>query len=298
MSFDIWQKEISQNIESTLNTLLPNHQFKEVISYSVLPAGKLFRPLLVYSLAQDLEEINEDHKHLAASLELHHTYTLIHDDLPAMDDDDTRRGRASSHIKFNEWSAILAGDALINLSYEVLTFINDKKLKDILKLYSSYMGASGLILGQVKDLGAENQTLEDILKIHELKTARLIQLALMGANLLSKKQLPLEECKNFGLFLGIQFQLLDDLCELTEPLNEHEKEINPFLHFNMDELFQVINHNHTQMKEFLNTHQLNHLKEYINLYLRKISQKLKNGHSELSQNLGQIDLKDVLELTL
>lgn len=293
-----WQDDIHQHLLNTLNEILPEHDFREVIRYSVLPAGKLFRPLLVYSLAQDLGEITHDHKNFAVSLELHHTYTLIHDDLPAMDDDDERRGRPASHIKFNEWKAILAGDALINLSYEVLANIVSAQLKDLLKLYSIYMGPKGLILGQVMDLGAENQTMDKILKIHELKTARLIQLALQGANLLSQNQMKDEQIKDFGLTLGIQFQLLDDLCELTEPVNEHEKEINPFLHFETQKIIAILRDNNEKLRHFVEENKLQNLKEYINLYLNKISETLSTGEKELNMNLKSIDIKAVLDLTL
>ena len=103
MDFSNWRYEITTHIEQILDDHLPSEILGEVIRYSVLPTGKLFRPLLVYSLANDLDEVTENHQSFACSLELHHTYTLIHDDLPAMDDDDYRRGRLSSHKKFNEW---------------------------------------------------------------------------------------------------------------------------------------------------------------------------------------------------
>jgi len=298
MPFEKWKSEINSNLLKALDLNLPEHQFNEVIRYSVLPAGKLFRPLLVYSLAKDLGDINSDHQSFATSLELHHTYTLIHDDLPAMDDDDMRRGRESSHIKFNEWNAILAGDALINLSYEILSSITPSKLPEILKTYGSLMGPKGLILGQIMDLGHENQTITDILKIHELKTARLIQLALCGSNILSEHPIAPSECHKLGYSLGISFQLLDDLCELTEEVSAHESEINPFLHFNQKDLFNILIENRNYMREVTQAHKLNHLNSYINKYLEKTQLILNNGREILSQNIKLEGVDIVSDLTL
>lgn len=298
MSFEIWSNEINTHIVESLNTTLPEHNFHEVIRYSVLPAGKLFRPLLVYSIAHDLGGINDDHKLLATSLELHHTYTLIHDDLPAMDDDDMRRGRASSHKKFNEWKAILAGDALINMSYELIASITENKVPKLLKTYSQLMGPKGLILGQVMDLGNENENLKNILKIHELKTARLIQLALLGSNHLSEKAIPEVDCERLGLALGINFQILDDLCELTEPLSVHEKEINPFLHFDQAELFGCLKVNTELIKDVIQKYELNKLRDYINLYLNKISTTLKNGNDLVSNHIDNQFEKEFQDLII
>ncbi len=286
MSYSQWQKEISEELELTLESLLPNHKFKEVIKYSVFPTGKLFRPLLVYSLAKDLGEITKDHKDLAKSIELHHTYTLIHDDLPSMDDDNERRGRASSHIQFSEWEAILAGDALLNLSYETLCNIAQNKLAPILKLYTHYTGANGLILGQIMDLGNENTNLSQILKLHELKTGRLIQLCLEGASILSNKEDIKKELNQLGLALGINFQLLDDLCELTEPINKHEQEINPFMHFDKSLLIDKIIKNNDIINEVCEKNSLNNLNAYIDVYHNKIFNKLSDGIENINKQIN------------
>lgn len=285
MQFKQWQKEITNNLEVSLNKISPNHSFTDVLKYSIFPTGKLFRPLIVYSLANDLGKINENHKRLAESIEIHHTYTLIHDDLPAMDDDDQRRGRPSSHIKFSQWQAILAGDALLNSSYEILAQINHKDLGKLLRLYTSQTGQRGLILGQVFDLSGEVTKLEEILKLHELKTARLIQLSLTGSALLSNSDINLNVFEDIGRNLGINFQLLDDLCELTEPLSAHEKDINPYLKFETPEILSIVEKNNSQMQNLLKNYKLDSLNEYIASYLEIIRKKLTSGITEINKHI-------------
>ena len=284
-----WESEINSLINSALEKNLPNHKFKEVITYSVLPAGKLFRPLLTYSLANDLGGITVSHKDLAVSLELHHAYTLIHDDLPAMDDDDMRRGRPSTHKKFSEWEAILAGDALISLSFELLANIENEKLPEILKLYTQNVGAKGLIMGQVLDLELQNNTIEEILNIHELKTSRLIQTSLSASNILAKKPVDKEKIELIGKLLGINFQLLDDLCELTQDLSQHEKDINPFLRFDHNDLIFILMENSRELRSLTTELELNSLKGFINIYISKISHIL-------SDDLENINKYESLEI--
>jgi geranylgeranyl pyrophosphate synthase len=286
MKYKAWQDEITLNLKKNIAQISPNHSFADVINYSIFPTGKLFRPLLVYSVAKDHGEITENHKRLAESIEVHHTYTLIHDDLPSMDDDDYRRGRESSHIKFSEWQAVLAGDALLNSSYELLTDIEHINFNQLLKTYTSYTGQKGLILGQVFDLGNETETLAKILHLHELKTARLIQLSLKGSAILSNSKLNLDIFDKIGKYLGVNFQLLDDLCELTEPLNKHEEEINPFLKFDTNVILDIIKSNHLQLTRLVTENNLTNLQEYIDLYLSIIKNKLINGVEEINKYIS------------
>lgn len=281
--FDQWHKEVSLKLETYLEKYLPNHEFAQVIKYSSLPAGKLFRPMLVLAMAKDLGEIHEDHYQLASSIELHHTYTLIHDDLPSMDDDDYRRGRLSSHKKFNEWKAILAGDALLCLSLELIADLNTPNIKEILKLYTSYTGSKGLIFGQVLDLGNEISSLEKIIKLHELKTGRLIQLSLQGSAIISQSSSALQkDLFDLGKALGVNFQLFDDLCELTETVNKHELEVNPFINYKKDILLTHIKENTSIIRSVCKTHNLNTVQSYIELYYQKI-------HKTLSSNVDMIN---------
>jgi geranylgeranyl pyrophosphate synthase len=285
MKYETWQNEITKNLQTNLTNISPNHNFTDVLKYSVFPTGKLFRPLLVYSLAKDHGEITNNHKRLAESIEIHHTYTLIHDDLPSMDDDDYRRGRESSHVKFSEWQAVLAGDALLNSSYELLSDISHSQFNQLFKTYTSYTGQRGLILGQVFDLGNETDTLEKILHLHELKTARLIQLSLKGSAILSDSKFDLDIFDKIGKCLGINFQLLDDLCELTEPLNKHEVEINPFLKYETSTILNVIKKNHLEMTGLINDNGFKNLHEYVELYLSIIKKKLNKGIIEINKHI-------------
>ena len=144
---------LEEKIKHIIDKFLPEHNFKNIINYSLYPAGKLFRARLCLALAKDMQLEHEDCYFIAAAIEAHHTYTLIHDDLPSMDNDDYRRGRLSNHKKFNESSAILAGDALLSLSYEILTNLETTdSIKDVICYFSKMVGPRGLILGQVLDL--------------------------------------------------------------------------------------------------------------------------------------------------
>ena len=274
---NLWRKEITNDLKEKISNLAPDHSFKEVLEYTIFPTGKLFRPLLTYCVSKDIGYLGYDQKLLAQAIEIHHTYTLIHDDLPSMDDDDFRRGRLSSHKKFNEWSSILAGDALLNTSYEVLSDIKSPNILKLLKKFTASTGPKGLILGQVMDLGGESKTLEQILLLHELKTARLIQLAIVGPCILSGKDIMIPDLENIGLCLGINFQLLDDLCELTEDLSEHEKEVNPFLRFETERILEIVEDNSSTLKKLLNKNNLKCLEDYINIYLKQIRNKLNSG---------------------
>ena len=285
-------KELNNELKSTLEKYVSDKAMREVLNYSLLPAGKFFRPTLVLHLAEDLGDITPAHKVLAMAVEIHHTYTLIHDDLPAMDNDDYRRGRLASHKKFNEWMAILAGDSLLGLSYEVLQELPPEKLPQILRVFGHYTGANGLILGQVKDLGLESKTLEDIITIHELKTAKLIQLCLIGSSILSNRQDLLPELENLGYALGVNFQLLDDLCELTEDINKHEKEINPFLNHDIKMLINLIKSNHITIQNIVKKYQLTLLSQFIESYISKMKTKVLNGKTKILEqsSLNERDL--------
>jgi geranylgeranyl pyrophosphate synthase len=265
-----------------LEEISPDHNLRDIMKYSLLPAGKLFRPNIIFNLAQDLGAVTESHLILASSIEMHHTYTLIHDDLPSMDNDDYRRGRLSSHKKFTEWEAILAGDALINISYELLSQLKTKHLARILSSYSRFCGPRGLILGQVKDLGNENSSLKEIVKIHELKTSRLIQNSLINSATLSDRLDLIDDVSHIGKALGVNFQLLDDLCELTDDINQHEKNINPFLHYEPSSITALIKENTLQINSLLKKCDLKNLESYIELYMGATRDKLKKGKEKVN----------------
>jgi geranylgeranyl pyrophosphate synthase len=192
--------------------------------YSVLSNSKAIRPGLVMASGILNDNLTKDSLiTLACSVELIHTYSLIHDDLPSMDDDDMRRGKDSSHIRFGEANAILAGDALHDLAFELIA--NDDDMSDAAKvdavnILARASGSSGMVLGQYLDIESEKLNtdldLGDMEKIHSLKTGKLIQASiLMGqleSSLDNKKQIMLSD---FGSKIGLAFQIFDDILDET-----------------------------------------------------------------------------------
>lgn len=273
----------------SLKKSVSNPDLLEVMDWAVLPAGKLFRPRLVLALAEDLGSINNNHYHLGCAVELHHAYTLVHDDLPAMDNDLIRRGKASTHAQFGEWKAILAGDALLIASFGELMRITHPRQTSVHKLFSWATGARGLILGQFLDLGAKGTaSLEDVVRIHELKTARLIQVCTLGAYLLSEKKQSLRSTIEFlrlGREIGVSFQLLDDLGELVETsISSHELEINPFLTTTAGAMAEL-EASLKRLRRLLQEHDLKHLNQFLDDYFAKTKEKLVSGKMNLDRHL-------------
>lgn len=261
-----------------------------VMDYAVFPAGKLFRPRLIEALSKDLNStLSDDSLHLASAIELHHAYTLVHDDLPSMDNDLIRRGKASTHAQFGEWKAILAGDALLISSFEELIKINHPQFKNIQKFFAWATGARGLIMGQYMDLGADGKlTIEEVVRIHELKTARLIQVATYGSYLLSTPTPNFKTKKDFlllGREIGVSFQLLDDLSELTEStVSPHEKLINPFLFAPQDAL-KELKKSHDRLQRILKEQKLTHLSSMLAEYFLNMQNGFLKNMSYLEKNV-------------
>ncbi|MDA9130871.1 polyprenyl synthetase family protein [Gammaproteobacteria bacterium] len=213
--------ECKQKVLSRIKSLLVNKdQVTSSMRYSALADSKCIRAGLVFAsgkLEGQLDEVGLTD--IATSIELMHSYSLIHDDLPAMDDDGMRRGQPSNHIEFNEATAILAGDALQALAFETIAsskgIINAHKVEAI-RMLAVACGHQGMILGQQYDLDAEKNELLDIELIHSLKTARLIQIALtapyLGNEMHKKTQVLLN---NLGGKIGLAFQIMDDVLEVS-----------------------------------------------------------------------------------
>jgi geranylgeranyl pyrophosphate synthase len=276
---------LTRAIQAALKNSVHHPDLFEVMDYAVFPAGKLFRPKLVEALALDLtHNVSADHLHLASAIELHHAYTLVHDDLPAMDNDLMRRGRASTHAHFGEWKAILAGDALLIASFNELSKIDHANFKNIHKLMCWTTGAKGLIEGQFRDLGAEG----NIIRIHELKTSRLIQLATLGTYLLTDKQTlkGKVEFLRLGREIGISFQLLDDLSELTElEVSPHEKTINPFITSHEKALTELRN-SHLRLTSITFKHRLTHVEKMLQNYFKANQENLLGKFPILEKNIS------------
>ncbi len=282
---------LSEAIRTALKKSSHNPGLLEVMEYAVFPAGKLFRPRLVEALALDLnKELTSNHLHLASAIELHHAYTLVHDDLPAMDNDLIRRGKASTHAHFGEWKAILAGDALLIASFNELLNIDHKNHREIHKLMTWTTGAKGLIEGQFRDLLADgNLNFQEVVRIHELKTGRLIQLATLGTYLLTKNQ-TFQDKMDFlrlGREIGVSFQLLDDLSELSSrDVSPHEKAINPFIS-NIEHALRELRHSHLKLTAILFKHRLDHAERMLQDYFKKTQDHLIEEFSTIENNIGK-----------
>lgn len=198
--------------------------------YSVEAGGKRFRPMLLFSTLKTLDVPLERGVTAASALEMIHTYSLIHDDLPAMDDDDLRRGQPTNHKVFGEATAILAGDNLLTESFNVI--LNDASLSDttkvnLLKSLNTHSGQNGMIGGQMLDIEAETEevTLEHLVKIHRYKTGALIRAAVeMACIIADAEETTRELLIKFSDKIGVLFQIRDDILDVTssvEVLGKH-----------------------------------------------------------------------------
>ena len=214
-----YQKRINQTLEG----LLPSDDsiFSEAMRYSVLNGGKRLRPILVY-LSSELGGANRDSiDTLAGSIELIHCYSLIHDDLPSMDDDDLRRGNPTTHKKYDEATAILAGDALQPLAFELISNLDtsDYNKITIVNCLANACGYSGMVGGQIKDIHSkEINTVQDLDIMHSQKTGRLIQASLETSGILSGlDQKDIEALNKYGEKIGLAFQIQDDIIDIESP---------------------------------------------------------------------------------
>jgi farnesyl diphosphate synthase len=208
------------------------HPHYEAALYAMLEAGgKRFRPALLLAVVSAYNELLvEGAYHAAYAIELLHTYSLIHDDLPAMDNADLRRGQLTLHKRYDDVTAILVGDALNTYAFEVLSnapFSDATRVK-LIRALSKNGGAGGMVLGQAIDCYFENQPLdiEQVKILHTNKTAKLIACALeMGAIIAGQKALE-KPVYEFGINLGLLFQIQDDILDLTQSDEEAGKTTN------------------------------------------------------------------------
>jgi geranylgeranyl diphosphate synthase, type II len=213
----------------------------EAMRYSLLAGGKRIRPALVLesfrTCAGEVEgETNSSRPYLfsalmaAAAVELIHTFSLIHDDLPAMDDDDLRRGKPTNHKVFGEAMAILAGDAMVTMAFEVLATRTDPAVSSrLVAELAGFSGAEGMIGGQVLDIDGENRSLalEELQKIHRMKSGALLTASCrMGAIAAGADDTKLAAVTRFGRHLGLAFQIIDDILDVTSTPEQLGKATN------------------------------------------------------------------------
>jgi geranylgeranyl pyrophosphate synthase len=221
-SFFAWSAE---TVDNTLKNLIEAAEIeparlKDAICWSLFGGGKRFRPALVFAAGKAFGAPDESLLRTAAAVEMIHTYSLIHDDLPAMDDDDLRRGRATCHKKFGEATAILAGDALQALAFRAISddagLLADVRVQLMRELSTA---ATLMVSGQQMDLDAEGKPLagEEIGRIHLAKTGALLRFsARAGAIIAGASEKDLKTISEYGSTIGLLFQVTDDLLDVTQ----------------------------------------------------------------------------------
>jgi geranylgeranyl pyrophosphate synthase len=199
-------------------------QLFDALNYASIDAGKRLRPALVYAVGEALEVPLALLDAPAAAVELIHTYSLVHDDLPAMDDDDLRRGKPTTHIAFDEATAILVGDALQALAFEVLAeapYLTATQRVEMVRVLAQSAGANGMVAGQMRDLLAENShdiPLAELRELHQQKTGALITAAVTLGGLASAQATAdiLLALSVYSAHLGLAFQIQDDVLDVTQ----------------------------------------------------------------------------------
>ena len=214
-----------ENFENYLSSLIQQDYIVEKsMNYSLLAKSKRLRPLLLLNLIKDFNVDETIGYPFGSSLEMVHTYSLIHDDLPAFDNDDYRRGKLTNHKAFDEQTAILAGDALLTYSFENLanSFYSYSLKVKLIKLLANYSGKDGMIKGQSLDKEFEGKqvSIDDLLQMDNLKTGKLITVALLGACYIANKEEYLNLFEQVGKKLGIAFQIQDDILDVTADVKQ------------------------------------------------------------------------------
>ncbi|STY62933.1 (2E,6E)-farnesyl diphosphate synthase [Mannheimia haemolytica] len=235
------QQRINHFLAEKLNTTdSVGSPLVEAMAYAVLLGGKRVRPFLIYATGRMLGVPLEKLDHSAAAMEAIHAYSLVHDDLPAMDDDRLRRGKPTCHIAFDEATAILAGDALQSFAFELLAtdphLTDREKVAQVTELATA-SGAKGMCLGQSLDLIAENKavSLEELELIHRNKTGALIlSSVMMGLNLSEHSQnvATKQPLVNYAKAIGLAFQVQDDILDVIGDTNKIGKTVGSDEHLN------------------------------------------------------------------
>ena len=271
-SLNIYAKEYIENLE--IPKLL-----KESIIYSLVNDGKKIRPLSFLYL---LKFYNIDYKEyfdVALAIELVHTYSLVHDDLPEMDNDDYRWGKPTNHRVYGQDIAVLTGDSMLTLAFEVLSKanINDTLKVNLIQQFANYSGAMGMIAGQVYDVKQKNYQVDaNYLRLmHSLKTGRLIELPLDFACKIARKESDLDYIRSFGKELGIAYQIKDDILdyygefEKIGKLPSDEDMITYLSFYGIDECKELLEKHTTNAIEISRKLENNLLEDFANYLLKR-----------------------------
>ncbi|WP_281165054.1 polyprenyl synthetase family protein [Liquorilactobacillus sicerae] len=223
---------LEQHLGEYLQNLTAQPYLLKAMTYSAMAGGKRIRPMLILAVCQSFgRKIDQAVLDVAGSLELLHTYSLIHDDLPEMDNDDLRRGVLTNHKKFGQATAVLAGDGLLTTAFEWLTqtSLSSKKISELVGLLAHAAGVSGMVSGQMRDVLGEKQhlNLRQLKKLHQQKTGALILYACQaGAVLASIKSEQRAAIENYGRNFGLAFQIYDDLMDELSTTAEMGKRVH------------------------------------------------------------------------
>lgn len=220
------KKKLNEFAEKYINNnfTMPK-ELKDSIVYSLVNDGKKLRPAMFLAILNHYNLDYNNYLDVALALELIHTYSLVHDDLPAMDDDDYRWGKLTNHKVFGIDLAILTGDAMQTIAYEILTkneFISSDIKVELISLLANYSGVEGMIGGQVYDVKQDNYeiTADYLKRMHSLKTGKLIILPLIIGALVANKKEDLPNLIKFGTELGIAYQIKDDVLDYYGSFDE------------------------------------------------------------------------------
>ncbi len=228
ISLQEYLAEQVQRVEAVLDEWVPQENVEpssihQAMRYSLFAGGKRIRPVLAMAAARAASDSPDGVEHAAATLELIHTYSLIHDDLPALDNDDLRRGRPTCHKMFGDAMAILAGDALLTLAFEVLSRLKqidaERKIRLVEELSRAAGTVGGMIGGQVNDLEGERKRPTALLleSIHRAKTGALLRASVrMGAVYAGATEEELAALSEYGEHVGLAFQIIDDVLDVEE----------------------------------------------------------------------------------
>lgn len=228
-------QEVAEQVVEVIDALLPRPQngearVLEAMRYATLAPGKRLRPFLVVTSADMFGISRKSSLMVAAAIEFVHTYSLVHDDLPAMDDDPMRRGQPSAHIKFDEATAILAGDGLLTLAFQ--TLVDDRVHADpgvrceLVRSFAEASGAQGMVGGQMMDLVSADVEFskDEIIRLQRLKTGELFALSCEAGAILGKTPMRLRTAlRNYAHSIGLAFQITDDLLDAEGVTREKGK---------------------------------------------------------------------------
>jgi len=279
-------KNAQKEVDKTIKSLLPSgkgleKKLFEAINYSILSSGKRLRPYLVIQSSKLFDVDQKNALRVASSIEMIHAYSLIHDDLPSMDNDFLRRGLPTTHRKYNEATAILAGDSLLTLSFEILSdnlTHNDSKIRcELIYELARAAGANGMVAGQMMDLEAENKKLSigAITRIQRLKTGSLIAFSCNAGAILGRAEKKYKfALQGYAHDIGLAYQIRDDLLDVTSTTKKLGKKVNKDKKIGKKNFVSILGKERAKKQlEILGNQAIKHLEVFDNRadMLRKIA---------------------------